>query len=482
MSAVEDYLEEYEEIAGLRINAANYASDNKREFPPAWYDWQQEGFDTLAPHAMTMAGNQTGKTWSAAYHDACDLTADYPDDWRGFMFEHSIDATVMGVDNTQLVDVIQKELFGMIDPDTNKFSGGWVHPDEILHFDRSQVSGLAKNVYVKSKYGKSKCALRAYTQSRTGSGSLPLAGTIKDLIHVDECPPDAIVGQLFMRTMNGNRGKGGRLRFTMTPELGVTELVNSFMEELGSGQVLIGPVAWDDCAHLTPEKQAQILVGIPEHEHDMRSKGIPFFGSGLIYPIAEDRIKIESFEIPSYFVVIRAIDLGIDHPQATAWLAYCRDTDIIYLVRDYSARGANAATHASATNAMWRDARCVIPHDYDTSEKGSGETVSKHYKDAGLRNTIPFKNEDGSLYVEPGIMSLKERMDDGRFKVFSTCEAFFREKRLYHRDNGKRVSKNDDVLDCVRQGAVMILKYGLPVTGRQAKPTVKRAMGRKRGR
>lgn len=475
-------LEEMEERASLALTAAEYARSHKREFPPTWYTWQQEAFNSHCPHIMVMAGNQTGKTMSTAYHDACDLTGDYPNDWEGFRFNHQIDATIMGVDNTQLVDVIQNELFGTLDPATNKFTGGWVHANEIEHFDRSQVAGLAKNVYVKSRYGTSKCALRAYTQSRTGSGSLPLAGTIKDLIHVDECPPDQIVGQLFMRTMNGNQGKGGRLRFSMTPELGVTELVHSFMEEIGPGQLLVGPVAWDECEHLTPEKQAQILVGIPEHEHEMRSKGIPFFGSGLIYPISENRIKVDPFEIPPYFYCIRAIDLGIDHPQATAWLAHDRDQDIVYLVRDYSTSGANAATHAAATNAMWEHVPCIVPHDYDTSEKGSGETVSKHYVKAGLKHTKQFTNPDGSLFVEPGIMNLKERMEDGRFKAFSTCTNFFREKRLYHRKDGKRISLNDDVLDCVRQGTSMIERHGKQLSYRITKPKVKSSTASRRAR
>ncbi len=460
-------IEDYECSALVALEAAEYAQANRREFPPDWYDWQREGFDTFDKHVMIMAGNQTGKTWSASYHDACDLTANYPDDWTGFKFDHQIDMTVMGVDNTQLIDVLQKALFGTLNPITRRFSGGWVHADEIEHIDSSQVSGLAKNVYIKSRYGTSKCSLRAYTQSRTGSGSLPLAGTIKDVIHVDECPPDAIVGQLFMRTMNGNMGKGGRLRFSMTPELGVTQLVNSFMEERGPGQLLIGPVAWDDCHHLTPEKQAQILVGIPDHEHDMRSKGIPFFGSGLIYSIADSRITCEPFELSTkpWLIFLRAIDLGIDHPTAIVWLAFDRETNTTYMVKDYAESGCNAATNAAAANSMWKHVPLVFPHDVDQTEKGSGKTVREFYEDAGIDNAIDFENPDGSKYVEPGIMAIREAMENGTLKIFNTCEKFFREKRLYHRKDGKRVDLNNDVLDAMRYGFQMIPIHGEPMIG-----------------
>lgn len=47
-------------------------------------------------------------------------------------------------------------------------------------------------------------------------------------------------------------------------------------------------------------------------------------------------------------------------------------------------------------------------------------------------------------------------MLDGRFKVFNTCEPFFEEFRLYHRDeNGKIVKLNDDVLSAVRYAYMM---------------------------
>lgn len=63
---------------------------------------------------------------------------------------------------------------------------------------------------------------------------------------------------------------------------------------------------------------------------------------------------------------------------------------------------------------------------------------------------------DGSNKVEPGIHEIRERMLDGKFKVFTTCPEFFEEFRMYHRDeHGKIVKTNDDVLDAVRYGVMM---------------------------
>jgi hypothetical protein len=36
--------------------------------------------------------------------------------------------------------------------------------------------------------------------------------------------------------------------------------------------------------------------------------------------------------------------------------------------------------------------------------------------------------------VETGIQEVWECMSAGRFKVFSSCEGWFQERRLYHRD------------------------------------------------
>jgi hypothetical protein len=90
---------------------------------------------------------------------------------------------------------------------------------------------------------------------------------------------------------------------------------------------------------------------------------------------------------------------------------------------------------------------------------------------------MDFKNIDGSISVEPGIHELYNRMREGKFKVFETCTEFFREFRLYHRDNGKLVKENDDVLDACRYGAIMIGRFGVPMdSGYRSKPKVKKAM------
>jgi phage terminase large subunit-like protein len=334
-------------------------------------------------------------------------------------------------------------------------------------------------VSIRGRYGRSAITLRAYSQSKTGQATLSFAGSSIDLVWVDECPPDPLVGQLVTRTMTGCGGKGGRIKFTMTPELGVTNLVDMFMNRRGPDMHLVGPIAWSQCPHLTPEVQESILAAIPDHEREMRSKGIPFFGSGLVYPVPESRLLCEPFrleELP-WGRTIRAMDLGIDHPTAAVWLLWDPEFDVIYVTRDYSRSGEPAAVHASILNSFMQDAPVVFPPDVDQTEKGSGKTVRTWYAEAGLKNTRDFENPDGTRYVEPGIMEILERMKTDRLKIFRGCDHLLRELRLYHRKDGSLVKQNDDVLDALRYGVQMIKRHGTPISrGHRTMKKVKRAM------
>lgn len=48
-----------------------------------------------------------------------------------------------------------------------------------------------------------------------------------------------------------------------------------------------------------------------------------------------------------------------------------------------------------------------------------------------------------------------ERMQTGRWKVFSTCGTWFGEFRLYHREEGRIVKTNDDLISASRYALMM---------------------------
>jgi phage terminase large subunit-like protein len=463
-------LEDLERAAELAAEYAEYVRTHKAEFWPweNWSNWQRSFFAAGRTHRerMVLAGNRTGKTLASTYEDYLHATGLYPDDWEGLRFTHAPTIWVLGVDAPQVKDVLQSELFGSLGE--HAFDGtGWIPADLVRGFTRSQqLPGLARDVAVQhARGGQSLISFRSYSQSNRGAGTTSFAGSSVDFVHVDEQPSDPeLHGQLITRTMTGNKGKGGSIVYTMTPELGYTELIRSFMEDRADHQHLT-QVTWADCPHLTPQIQKEILASIPEWQREMRRDGIPFMGSGRIYTTPEERITVEPFEIPDWWTWLAAIDFGISHPTAWAKLAYNPEDDVVYLVSVYRRKDGNVDVHAPYIRGASKGfIPTVYPHDGDNREKGSGKTLAELYREAGVDMSMKFRNldKDKSNYVEPGISVLDDRMRADRFKVFSSCREFFEEYRRYHRDeNGKIVKKDDDVLDAVRYGAVMIPRYGI---------------------
>lgn len=66
--------------------------------------------------------------------------------------------------------------------------------------------------------------------------------------------------------------------------------------------------------------------------------------------------------------------------------------------------------------------------------------------------------EDKSVSVEAGLMMMLDRMQTGKFKVFSHLNDWWEEFRLYHRADGKVVKEGDDLMAATRY-AIMSLRF-----------------------
>lgn len=212
----------------------------------------------------------------------------------------------------------------------------------------------------------------------------------------------------------------------------------------------------DDAEHYTPEQRAEIIASYPAHERKARAKGIPILGSGRVFPIDEDDIKIAAFPIPEDWVQIGGLDFGWDHPTGAVKLAWDKDNDCIYVTNSYGLREATPVIHA-ATLKAWNDwLPWAWPHDGLQHDKGSGEELAQQFADQGL-NMLPDKAtfENGSNGVEAGIAEMLDRMLTGRWKVFEHLEDWFAEFRLYHRKDGLIVKLNDDRISASRYAMMM---------------------------
>lgn len=423
------------------------------------YPWQRNFYKSgqANKQRLLMAANRVGKTLSMAVEVAFHLTGNYPEWWPGIKFQKPTSIWCLGVSGEQLRDVVVKELFGQYLGE-GKFDGNGLIPQNLVYQVTPAMGTpkLPRDVAVRHASGNtSLVSFKSYTQ-----GQHVLMGSSQDFIWIDEEPVDpTIYPQCLTRTATGNSGGGGYVTMTFTPENGVTELVSQFMDNRAKGQHLAN-ATWSDAKHLNKETKDQLLAAIPEYQRDMRSKGIPVLGEGMVFALSEETIKCDPFEIPPHYKKLAAVDFGITHPTTCVWCAYNPDNDTIYIYDVYKKDQEIPAVHASAIKSRGKTIPVVYPHDGDATEKGSGKTLAEMYVENGVLMIGKFTNADGSNYVEPGLMEMLERFRTGRLQVFRNLAPWFEEFRRYHRKRGTIVKEYDDLMDASRYAAISVTRFG----------------------
>ena len=407
---------------------------------------------------ILMAANRVGKTYCGATETAYHLTGNYPEWWEGRRFSKGVRVWVAGESNDTTRDIIQKELFG-VPQDPQKHGTGAVPLKSIVETMRKPgVPNAYSAVLVRHKSGKnSHISFKAYEQ-----GFEKFMGEAVDVIWLDEEPKQEIFSQCITRTAD----TAGVVYMTFTPEKGMTNVVSAFMNDLKPGQS-ITTATWDDVEHLDEKTKTQLLSVYSPAEREMRSKGIPVFGSGLVFPVPEDDIICDDFDIPRHYPCIAAIDFGFDHPTAISWVAMDPDDDIIYVYDEYRRSKETPLTHAAVINARTPSLPVAFPHDGLQHDKGSGVQLAQQYRDLGVY-MLPehFSNPPaegmlkGNNSVEAGISEMLQRFETGRLKVFRSCVETMEEMRLYHRKNGKVVPIKDDLLSAMRYASLSVGRFG----------------------
>ena len=408
---------------------------------------------------LFMAGNQLGKTVSGGAEWAMHLTGRYPDWWEGATFNKAPLLWAGSVTGESTRDNPQRILIGPPSKE-EEWGTGFIPFSCIKDRDRAMgVPNLLDNVVVRwggggdVQSGESVVAFKAYEKGRE-----KWQGPTVDGVWFDEEPPLDIYSEGLTRTNNGQRGQFAQTTFT--PLLGMSQVVTTFLQpedsDPGSKARCVVTMTIDDAEHYSPEQRAQIVASYPAHEREARAKGIPTLGSGRIFPIEDSAISIAPFPVPAHWPRINGLDFGWDHPTAAVQLAWDRDADCIYVHKAHRMREATPVIHAATVKAWGAWVPTAWPHDGLQHDKGSGEQLAKQYAATGLlmlKERATF--DDGSNGVEAGLMDMLERMQTGRFKVFSNLDDWFQEFRMYHRKDGKVVKKVDDLLSATRYALMM---------------------------
>lgn len=404
------------------------------------------------------AGNQLGKTLAGASEVSMHLTGRYPVWWTGRRWSGPT-CWLAGSESGELTrDGMQRLLLGP--PSIEEAWGTGLIPADAIAQKPKRRAGIKDAVdaivvnHVQG--GQSVIRFKSFDQGR----SKWQADTV-DGVWLDEEPPYDVYEEAITRTNATN----GMVFITFTPLKGMSQVVMKFFQNPGNDRVVTS-MTIDDVSHYSDEQKARVIASYDDATRDARTRGIPVLGSGLVFNVPDAAIVIDPIRIPDHWARVGGMDFGWDHPFAAVELCWDRDTDTLYLTREFRETKQTPLVHG-ATLRQWGDTLpWMWPHDGNQHDKGSGVQLAKQYKTAGLhthQSHVTF--EDGSIGVEAGIMEMLTRMNEGRWKVFSTCTGWLGEKALYHRKDGVIVKLNDDLISASRY-AMMGRRFARAVSRR----------------
>ena len=466
----------------------------------SFYDWQKEFVAATKDHfeCCLCAANQIGKTYLGTDIDAMHLLGEYPEDWPGHRFDFAPLCWGLGYSMEKTRDLLQNALFGELQ--AGKFAGGLVPKDRIIGYESATgTPNAARTVWVKHKLGRSTIQFWSYTQ-----GQHAIMGDVVDWFHVDEEPRDQTIRpQVLTRTINGDKGRGGKGIYTFTPENGRTDLVIKFMDDPAPSQFFMKK-GWDDAPHMTQEKRERLLQQYPAHQRDMRTKGEPMLGYGRIYDMDDELVVCDPIEIPDYWLLINGVDFGWDHPQAHVQLAIDPDNDVIYVTHGWKAAQQSANNAWGAVKDWAEGVPTAWPLDALQTEKAREDATQQktHYVKAGFKMLAQHAqwpeipdgkggSKSGGVSVEQGLYEIRDRAMKGKFRVFRGLVDVMDEWRQYHRAPKKVentvvtviVKVRDDLLDAIRYAYMMrrfaVAKGTLGIAAKPYIPQPLKTMGRR---
>lgn len=172
-----------------------------------------------------IAANRVGKTEGiGGYESTLHLTGEYPRWWPGRVFEKPVNELCGGDTATTTRDIIVRKLLG---PPEARGTG--LIPKRCIE-DIVPYTGVRDHVDIarikRDGGGFSTLQFRSYDQGRVA-----WQGTERDIIWLDEEPPESIYAEAVIRTMTTK----GMLIATFTPLQGMTNVTLQFMPGVAPG-------------------------------------------------------------------------------------------------------------------------------------------------------------------------------------------------------------------------------------------------------
>lgn len=187
-----------------------------------------------------IAGNRTGKTYTAAAELSFHLNGRYPHWWEGKVFNHPIKAWSVGKTHETTRDILQTYMLG----ERYDLGTGMIPKDDLENTTtKPGIPGAIQDAYIKHYTkgiydGLSHLQFKSYVQ-----GVEAFMGTSIDVAQLDEEPDQpAIYSECLTRTMTTD----GIIICTFTPLMGLSDTVLSFLPGGKFPQGGIGEVKHND--------------------------------------------------------------------------------------------------------------------------------------------------------------------------------------------------------------------------------------------
>lgn len=384
----------------------------------------------LAPERLFLAGNRVGKTLAGAVEMAFHLTGLYPAWWVGRRFDRPVHGWAASVTREMTRDILQALYVG------GRGVRGVIPQRLLAGVVRARgAAGALDTLMVRHVSGRmSSLGFKSFDQGRAS-----FQGTSRDVIHLDEEPDVGVYEECLLRTLD----VGGMVMLTMTPLMGLTEMVRHFLD--GEGKTKhVTRAGWADAPHLKGEDVARLRESLRPHEREAREFGVPQLGRGRVLTVPEAQVGCARFEIPSHWRQCMGVDFGWTNPTAAVWLAHDTANDVVYVTDVYAQSEQPVGVHVAAMRARG-DVPAVGDPAGQSANARDGKSLLEVYEAAGLR--IEKADND----VEAGLLAMLERLREGKLRVFDDLAPWWAEYRSYMRDEkGRIVKRNDHLLDATR--------------------------------
>jgi hypothetical protein len=425
---------------------------------------------------LLLAANRIGKTYSCLAEFSMHATGNYPDNWAGYKYtKKNLTLWAGGISGVEADDIAER----LFDGDSDD-APPLIHESLLVYQNK-------KTRYYKVKRangGIANIRIKTYGVGEKKNKHSTWKARHVDCIFLDEEPTMSVFTECCIRITNINPDDHGMimiaatctqfsefvLRFTQKIERIVTKVEHQDMIEekqsnIPEGEVVDGKVfllaGLDDARHLTEDVKRQMIANMLPQEIEARSKGMPAIGSGMVYPVLEELITCDAFEIPESYRRIIGMDFGWTDPTALVFGAINDDDKTLYIYFEYSVSQTPPQGHVSSLGTMnLADALFWAPIMADPSGQSSsqkdGEKLMDIYSQLGLRMN-KAENE-----LSTGILSVLKMMRAGRLKIMKgRCPKLVNALKKYAYDtNGKLIDGDDHLPDALRY-LVMGLRFAV---------------------